>query len=92
MAEQVTNLGRAGESWAVDEVIVLTGDAANGWATAGAGVGLAAGSAALLGTVTKIVQEAEAGGLRTLVRTVECVSLRTVTVQMLRAHLTVAHF
>ena len=77
--------GRAGEEAAlaalseaqagpVDEVIVLTGDAANSWAAAGAaGAGFAAVRApperggTSRTTVAKVVQEAEAGGLRTLV-------------------------
>lgn len=66
----------------VDDVIVLTGDAENAWAEPDAGVGLAAESSIASstrsstsaststtsrGTVTKVVQEAEAGGLCTLV-------------------------
>lgn len=71
--------GRAGEEPAlaalaeaqagpVDEVIVLTGDAANSWAAAGVSVGpTAVRGSTSRSTVAKIVQEAEAGGLRTLV-------------------------
>ena len=71
--------GRAGEEPAlaalaeaqagpVDEVIVLTGDAANSWAAAGLSVGpTAMHSSTSRSTVAQIVQEAEAGGLRTLV-------------------------
>ena len=52
----------------VDEVIVLTGDAANSWAAAGAGArSTPERGGASRTTVAKIVQEAEAGGLRTLV-------------------------
>eukprot|EP01043_Picozoa_sp_COSAG02_P029262 COSAG02_NODE_1813_length_10785_cov_17.017312_4_plen_216_part_00 len=96
--------GRAGEEPAlaalaeaqagpVDEVIVLTGDAANSWAAAGAGVGPAAehGSTSR-STVAKIVQEAEAGGLRTLVSNQCNVPHYALSPKMLCSYLTVAYF